>query len=115
MPVPIDKKFLNEADSPDSKAKLLKIFEEDKDLQNKSFIFVSKKSPEHDIGLSGRRYFYLLKSTTHEGKKIFYLRNPCGDMAFRGMYADVPSPVNEVITKSRFDRIYPGNFVIDED
>ena len=50
-----------------------------------------------------------------EGKKLFYIRNPCRDMAFRGMYSQIPREVTEAIYKQNFMKVAPGNFIIDED
>lgn len=54
-------------------------------MKEKGYIFRSKKNPEHDIGLSGGQYFYLL-DTFVEGKRMFYIRNPCSELGFRGLY-----------------------------
>ena len=54
--------------------------------KDKGFICKSKKNPEHDIGLSGGRYFYILDTFKNENKRMFYLRNTYGNMPFRGTY-----------------------------
>lgn len=57
---------------------------------NKGYICKSKKNPEHDIGLSGARYYYILDTFIIDGKRMFYLRNPTGNTQFRGMYDKIP-------------------------
>ena len=66
------------------------------------------------MGLSGRRHFYLMGSFIYEGRRLFYLRNPCGDMAFRGIYADLPEPLHDMI-REKYGKVLAGDFVIEED
>ena len=92
LPLPIQKFYLDEGVNSASKNLLSAIFE-NYDQKNKGYIVTSKKNPEHEIGLSGRKHFYLLCAFVFEGKKLFFLRNPCGEMDFRGMYAEIPREV----------------------
>lgn len=53
---------------------------------NKGYFVTSKREPSHKIGISGRKFYYLLKTIEEEGKILYYLRNPCGLFDFRGSY-----------------------------
>lgn len=46
--------------------------------------------PQHKIGISGRKHFYLLKIIVFEQRIYFYLRNPCGQFDFRGATKEIP-------------------------
>jgi len=46
--------------------------------RNSGTIVSSKLKPEHKIGLSGRKHYYLMKVFELDDKIYYYLRNPCG-------------------------------------
>lgn len=55
------------------------------------YVLTTRKEPSLHIGLSGRKHLYLLGSVVYDGKRLFYIRNPCGAFNFRGQY-DQPDP-----------------------
>lgn len=83
--------------------------------KEKGYIFKSKRNPEHDIGLSGSKYFYLLDTFIYDSKRMFYLRNPCGQMHFRGMHDQLDPHLQNFINKRKLIMNAPGNFLIDEE
>lgn len=105
---------MEEGVNASSKGAVFTLFE-NFDPKNKGYIITSKKNPEFDIGLSGRKHFYLLDTFKIGGKRLFYIRNPCVEMSFRGTYSQIPREVSEEIYKRNFMKIAAGNFVIDED
>ena len=76
---------------------------------------ISKKSPVKDIGISGRKYFYLLHTLVHEGKRYFYVRNPNGLKYFDGKSKEVPEEIKKILEEKNFLRIPNGNIILDED
>jgi len=54
-------------------------------------IVTTKQNPGHKLGISGNKYFYLIKIIQYENKRLYYLRNPCGgeQMDFRGTYSNL--------------------------
>lgn len=116
MPIPIEKVFLEQGINSASKSSLNKLFADyDPKSKTKDYILTSKRTPEIDIGLSGRRHFYLLDTFKYEGKRLLYLRNPCGEMPFRGLYSEVPPVISESISSRNLTKVVAGNFLIDED
>lgn len=92
MPLPIEKHYLQDGLNTNPKQVLVNAFGTSEGLpKNNGYILKSKKNPEHDIGLSGSKYFYLLDTFFVDGKRMFYAHNTCGEMLFRGIH-DEKSP-----------------------
>ena len=68
---------------------------------NGGTIVTSKNVPEHKIGLSGRRHYYLMRIFDIDGTTYYYLRNPCGNFDFRGnlQLKDIPQQLLDRIIK----------------
>ena len=64
-------------------------------------IVTSRKQPIHQIGLSGRKHYYLMRVFDIDGKIYYYLRNPCGNFDFRGILQlkDIPEDLLQKIIK----------------
>lgn len=81
---------------------------------DKGYIVSSKFAPVHKIGISGRKHFYLLQIINYEGKKLFYMRNPCPNFDFRGGYRVIPEDLAFELKRCTGEvMIYEGNFVLD--
>jgi hypothetical protein len=79
-------------------------------------IVTSRYDPEHKIGLSGRKHYYLIRVFELDGKIYYYLRNPCGNFDFRGLLQlkDIPSDLFEKIIKVTGEYPPEGNFLLNE-
>lgn len=64
---------------------------------DRGYILSSRAAPIHKIGISGRKYFYLLLSVKFEGRQVFYLRNPCTSFDFRGLYRIIPEELAAIL------------------
>ena len=83
--------------------------------EEKGYILTSRKNPVHKLGISGRKNFYLIGTLAHENKLLFYVRNPHPyKFTFRGYYSNLDDfeEIKETI-KKQYQRIDPGNFVLD--
>jgi hypothetical protein len=49
-------------------------------------VLTTKKDPPIHIGVSGRKYLYLIGIIEVEGKRLYYVRNTIGRFKFRGQY-----------------------------
>jgi hypothetical protein len=83
---------------------------------NSGTIVTSKSKPEHKIGLSGKKHFYLMKVFELEGNIYYYLRNPCGDFDFRGnlQLKDIPEELLQKIVKVTGEYPPSGNFLLSQ-
>lgn len=82
----------------------------------KACIITTKKEPPHKIGLSGNKYFYLLRCFIFGGKRLYYLRNPCeGSLDFRGSHRFVSEELATYLRELTGElRIAEGNFILEE-
>jgi hypothetical protein len=76
----------------------------------------SKKEPLHKLGLSGRKFYFLIKVLWFDNKMLYYLRNPCGLFDFRGSLRLVtPQLQNRIRKETGDEKITDGNFLLDEE
>ena len=81
----------------------------------RGYVVTTKATPHHKIGLSGRKSFYLLRVLSFEGKRYFYLRDPCGLFDFRGTMNEVPASIEQHLSAKLHTPIVPGNFLLTEE
>ena len=83
----------------------------------KGCVITTRKSPKHKIGISGRKNFYLIKTFEFEGKKMYYLRNPCAKgLDFRGKRSEMSKElIGQLLLITKEERIPEGNFVLEQD
>jgi hypothetical protein len=55
----------------------------------------------------------LLDAFVDGGKKLFYLRNPCGNINFRGVHDEITPKIQEVLYKRNSFSNSSGNFLLD--
>jgi hypothetical protein len=84
LPLPVSKITLEELEEEKLKETVEKTFS--KKESKYAYIIKTRKQPKHLLGISGKKYFYLLTTFMHENKRLFYVRNPCGRMSFRGVF-----------------------------
>jgi hypothetical protein len=114
--LPIDKYTVAEGRRPINKDNINSFFLKfDGNQKQKAYIIRSKKKPPFNIGLSGGRYFYLMDTAMFENKLLFFLRNPCGQSHFRGMYDKITPELNSLIKEKMWLIDIPGNFIINDD
>jgi hypothetical protein len=95
LPYPIKKYILNTED-PTLSRTLLQSYLYTLE-PNKGYFVTTKREPKHKIGLSGRKFYYLLKTFEYQGKIVYYLRNPCGLFDLRGTYRLIPNELRDLL------------------
>jgi hypothetical protein len=63
-------------------------------------ILTTKKDPKIHIGISGKKYLYLIGSFTFEARRLFLVRNPCGKFNFRGQYDEINDDLKNKIKET---------------
>jgi hypothetical protein len=113
MPLPIQKHTFQEGINSLARSTLNELFADfDCHGKEKGYILKSKKNAKRDIGISGGRYFFLLNTVVLDNKRLFYLRNPCGQPRFSGSYATLSPQLQEALSARKLFIETPGNFVI---
>jgi hypothetical protein len=82
--------------------------------KEKGYILKSKRTVKRDIGISGLKYFYLLNTVVLDNRRLFYLRNPCGQPRFTGTHSTLTPQLQESLSARKLFIDTPGNFVIDD-
>jgi len=79
------------------------------------YILTTKKDPEMHLGISGKKYLYLIGNLIYQNRRVFYVRNPYTNSTFRGTFEDVPEQLKKEIQKQFNDLSIPeGNFIMEE-